>query len=214
MRRITPYKYKKSAITALDNGGRFYNFLTDPNDGEITAAELGKVAGVFSNRQQMHLYLEMSICELEADVKDEVLGMLTPKLRASSQVYRPRHLTPANAASSGRASVSAIVVGTPKYVESCSDFNGFIMIPISTGKTMTMMMVPLIDHYDVYEIRSKSSDQKFLIAHARGQRKLRPVETRFGGIIKKLQPKKGEEGKHKVFLETLYYTEMPKLAAK
>jgi hypothetical protein len=135
--------------------------------------------------------------------------MLTPKLRQSYLVYRPRHLSPAQAAK-GRASVSVIVTGVPNYVKSCSDFNGFIMIPISTGKSMTMIMVPLIDHYDVYEVRSHASDQKFLVAHARGQRKLRPVTTRFGGIIKKLQGRKDKEAKHKVFLETLYYTTIPK----
>ena len=74
-----------------------------------------------------------------------------------------------------------------------------------------MIMVPLIDQYDVYEIHSQFSDQQFLIAHTRGQKKLKAVKTRFGGVIKKLQSKKGIQQKHKVFLETLYYTENPQL---
>ena len=50
-------------------------------------------------------------------------------------------------------------------IDSKSDFKGFIMIPISTGSVMTFSMVPIIDQYDVYEIRETEIDQSFLIAH-------------------------------------------------
>jgi len=214
MRKIKPYKNSGSAVSSLDNGGRFYNLLTQADDGEITPAELSKVVGLFSNRQQVHLCLEMSICELEEAAEKEIVGMLSPSLKASFKKFRPSYFSPAEAAQKGKPGESAIVTGIPKHVESCADFNGFIMIPMSTGKTTTMIMVPLIDRYDVYELRSQVSDQKFMIAHARSQRKLPRVNTRFGGIIKKLQPKKGESQKHKVFLETLYYTENPQRTNK
>ncbi len=209
MRKIKPYKNSGSAISSLDNGGRFYNLLTQADDGEISPAELSKVAGVFSNRQQMFLCLEMSICELEDAAVERIVGMLSPKLKASYRRFLPSYFSPSEAVQKGKPARSAIVTGIPKHVESCSDFTGFIMVPVSTGKTTMMMMIPIIDRYDVYELRSQVSDQKFLIAHARGQRKLKAVKTRFGGMIKKLQRKKGEPQKHKVFLETLYYTENP-----
>ncbi|MDP8246165.1 MAG: hypothetical protein P9L94_18930 [Candidatus Hinthialibacter antarcticus] len=210
MRKLAPYKTKRGAIVALDNGGRFYNFLTQADDGEISPAELGKAAGVFSSRQQMFLYLEMAIAELDDQSVTDIFKHLSPALKNSAKKFRPVHYTPAEATANGKPSKSAIVIGTPTYMESCSDFVGFIFIPISTGKTTTMMMVPIIDQYDVYEVRDRATDQQFLLAHTKGQKKLEPVETRFGGVIKKLQAKKGKPQKHKVFLETLYYTPNPK----
>ena len=61
MKKITPYKTTRNAITAMDNGGRFYNLLTKANDGNVSTSELAKVAGVFSDKQKMVLYLDMSL---------------------------------------------------------------------------------------------------------------------------------------------------------
>ena len=41
MQLISPYNSASEALSSLDNGGRFFNFLTDANDGEIEAEELG-----------------------------------------------------------------------------------------------------------------------------------------------------------------------------
>ena len=197
MRKLAPYKNKRSAIVALDN------------DGEISPAELGKAAGVFSSRQQMFLYLEMAIAELDDQSVTDIYKHLSPALKNSAKKFRPVHYTPAEAAANGKPSKSAIVIGTPTYMESCSDFVGFIFIPITTGKTTTMMMVPIIDYYDVYEVHEQETDQQFLLAHTRSAKKLERIETRFGGIIKKLQAKKGKPQKHKIFLEALFYTPNP-----
>lgn len=209
MKRLVPYKTKRNAIVALDNGGRFYNLMTQADDGEISISELSKAAGVFSNRQAMFLYLEMRVSELDHQSVNDIYSHLSPSLQAQTKKYRPVHYSPAEASSIGKPGQSAIVIGTPKYMKSCSDFNGYIFVPVSTGKTTTMIMIPIIDQYDVYEVREKNTDQEFLLAHTRGQKKLGPIETRFGGIIKKLQTKKGKPQKHKVFLETLYYTPNP-----
>ena len=209
MRKITPYKNKKNALATLDNGVRFYNLLTQASDGEISSAELAKAAGVYSDRQQMILNLEMSICELDLASEEDIVRQLSSDLKLSYNKYKPAYYTPKQALEKAQPAQSTIVTGVPKYIESSSDFTGFIMVPVMTGSVMTMIMIPIIDKYDVYEIRSKATDQSFLIAHARGQRKLEPVKTRFGGIIKELKAKKGEPQKHKIFLETLYYSENP-----
>lgn len=209
MKKVAPYKDKRFAIAALDNGGRFYNLFTHAEDGEISASELGKAAGVFSSRQQMFIYLEMAVAELgEQSIKD-IYKHLSPSLKESARKYKPVHYTPAEAVANGKPGKSAVVIGTPTYIESCEDFNGFIMIPVQAGKVTTFMMIPIIDQYDVYEVRDHSTHDTFLLVHNRGQKKLNPVETRFGGILKKLDTKKGKPQKHKVYLEILYYTPNP-----
>lgn len=206
MRKIIPYKTSRNALASLDNGGRFYNILTKPSDGEIAPAELAKLAGAFSDRQRMFLFLEMALAELDADSTRSITRALSPELRAHYRKHRPTHLTPAEAVQKGKPAKPIIVTGTPRYVKSNSDFVGFIMIPIMTGKVTTFSMIPIIDHYDVYEVRDRVSDDVFLIAHARNKNKLRSQPTRFGGILKKLQADKSRPSAHKVFLEVLFYT--------
>ena len=41
MKKIIPYKSSNEALTALDNGGRFYNIFTKAGDGVITQEKKG-----------------------------------------------------------------------------------------------------------------------------------------------------------------------------
>ena len=78
------------------------------------------------------------------------------------------------------------------------------MIPIMSGKAMTMVMIPIMDKYDVYEVRDEVKDEKFLIAHARSENKLLPEQITIAGIIKELKAdKKGDQPAQK-FLEIAY----------
>lgn len=208
MKKIHPYKTSRNALAALDNGGRFYNLITKAHDGNVTPAELARVAGVYSNKQRMILYLEMSLCELDECAMRDIRSALSKDLKTAYKRYCPQRLVPSEAQLKGKKSCNAIVTGVPKFVKSNSDFNGFIMFPITTGKTTTMMMVPIIDVYDVYELRDRKTSREFLIAHARGSVKLPPRLVRCGGIIKELNPDKKakQKTKPKKFLETLYYT--------
>lgn len=208
MKQIVPYKTARNALSALDNGGRFYNLITQANDGHVTKAELARVAGVFTDRQKMVLYLEMSISELDQQAVKDIRSSLSDDLKLAYKRYCPQHLLPSEAQLQGRISANAIITGVPTFVKSNSDFTGFIMMPISTGKTTTFMMIPIIDVYDVYEIRDHKTAREFLIAHARGSVKLPAKPVRCGGIIKELKPDKKTKTrtKPKKFLETLYYT--------
>ena len=206
MRKITPYKTHRNALAALDNGGRFYNVLTKSSDGEIAKAELAKLAGAFSDHQRMFLFLEMALANLDEDNTRSIIRALSPELRAQYRKHKPAFLTPAEALQKGKPAKPLIVTGTPRYVKSNSDFVGFIMIPIMAGKVTTFTMIPIIDQYDVYEVRDQESDEIFLIAHARIKNKLPKTPTRFGGVLKKLQPDKSRPSAHKVYLEVLFYT--------
>jgi hypothetical protein len=50
MRAIEPYKTVRGAAKALDNGGRFYNLLTQAGDKVVDAGELARADGYASAR--------------------------------------------------------------------------------------------------------------------------------------------------------------------
>jgi len=208
MRKIVPYKTQRNALAALDNGGRFYNIFTEADDGEISTAELARVAGAFTDKQKMFLYLDMTLAGLDQDATTIVINSMSNELKQAYDQFKPAHYIPSEANVRGKASKSAIVTGIPRYVKSNSDFTGFIMIPVSTGKTTTFMMVPMIDHYDVYEVCDKDSSEEFLVAHTRGTKKLVEKATAFGGILKNLQNEKKKNTKQRLFLEAIYYYQM------
>ena len=75
------------------------------------------------------------------------------------------------------------------------------------GSVMTFMMVPIIDQYDVYELKDEASSGSFLIAHAKGATKLPQARIKVAGVLKELKAKKDEENASKKFLEAVYYME-------
>jgi len=208
MQKIIPYRDYAGALEALDNGGRFYNIFTHAKDDEVSLAELAKVAGVFSDKQKMFLFYEMAIRELGESHKQSLLDHLSEDLQAAFKEHRPQNLLPSEADRRGVASKSAILTGYPRFVTDKTVFNGFILVPISTGKSMTMIMIPIMDQYDIYELTDDSSSEKTFVANVRGSEKL-PVElARFGGILKETSVDKEGQKKDRLFLEALYYTRL------
>lgn len=205
MKKIVPYKTAKNALVSLDNGGRFYNLITKANDGNITSAELSKVAGLVSGKQKMVLFLEMSLSDLSSDSRKVILSTLTSDIKNAIYKYPTQHLTPSEAVQTGVLSHNTIITGIPTYVDSKSDFNGFIMIPIMAGKVTTFMMVPIIDEYDIYEVRDQKSSETFLIAHTKSSKKLSPKMMTFGGILKELKENENEDSSFNIYLEAHYY---------
>ncbi|WP_298531504.1 hypothetical protein [uncultured Algibacter sp.] len=210
MKKVSAYKYVDEAISALDNGGRFYNVLTKANDGIISQAELGKVGGVFSDKQKMILFLEMAMFNLNDSQKKMVFSKLESKLQNTYKKFRPSKMLPFEANNRAKLTESAIITGVAKWITSKTDFNGFIMIPIVAGKVTTFTMVPLIDAYDVYEMRDHSTSEVFLIAHARSKEKLPEAKIQVAGIFKELKTSKDEDFDSKLFLEALYYSDISK----
>lgn len=205
MKKITPFISQHEALTVLDNGGRFYNLITKANDGEINSAELSKVAGVISDKQQMSLFLELSLSKLSSNSKRDIYNSLSDELKKAQTEYAAQYLLPSEAKEKGILSQNAIISGIPKYVESNSNFSGFVMIPIMTGNVMTFTMIPIIDRYDVYEVRDRISSEAFLIAHTKSDDKLPERMITFGGILKELKNKKDESAPSSIFLEAYYY---------
>ena len=206
MQLISPYNSASEALSSLDNGGRFFNFLTDANDGEIEAEELGKVAGVFKDQQKMMLFLELSTELLASTEKQQITSTLSADLQLAMSDYKPMRLAPKEAKEMAPIGSSAIITGVPKFIEGKSDFKGFIIVPIMAGSAMTMVMIPMIEQYNVYHLTDEISNKDFIIAHAKNQAKLPEVKISCGGIIKELSANKSGNGEKDKFLEALYYT--------
>lgn len=206
MNNIEPYENISDALKALDNGGRFYNVLTKANDGVINQTEIGKVAGVFNNKQQIILFLELSICNLSQSEKNLIISKFDDDLLKNYQKYKPQLLLPFEAESKGEISASAIITGIPKLIESKSDFTGFIMFPLVIGEITTISMIPMIDEYDVYEVRDENSTEPFLIAHTKGSQKLPQIKIKIAGVLKELSACKKDNSNKKKYLETVYYS--------
>jgi len=184
MKEIEPYRNINDAIQSLDNGG---------------------VGGLFNDKQQMVLFLEMSILKFSKVEKEKFISMLDNELNNSYLKYKSQQLLPSEANSKGIISSNAIITGIPKLIDSKSDFSGFIMFPIMAGNVMTFMMVPLFEKYDVYELKDEESSETFLIAHLKDSEKLPPKKFIFGGVLKELKTEKNETEAKGKFLEALYY---------
>lgn len=205
MKKIQPYKNIYEAIQSLDNGGRFYNILTKADDGIINQAELGKVGGIFNSKQQMILFFEMSTLELNQKEKDIIISKFDNSLISSYQKYKSQELLPSEAQLKGVISSNAIITGIPKLIDSKSEFNGFIMFPIMAGSVTTFMMIPIIDEYDVYELKDEESSETFLIAHLKDSEKLPQKKMIIGGVLKELQTNEKEDKAEGKFLEAVYH---------
>ena len=204
MKKIEPYKNINEATLSLDNGGRFYNVLTKSDDGIISSSELGKVAGLFIDKQKMVLFLDLAISNFDVNTKEKIVDSLDVSLRSTYEKYKSHELLPSEAYDKGILSSNSIITGFPKKIDSKSDFNGVIIIPVGNS----MIAIPLIDKYDVYEIRDEVSDDTFLIAHARGSIVLPEKKIKVAGVLKELKANKNEKKASKRFLEALYYLDI------
>jgi len=205
MKQLIPYQNIEEAMLKLDNGGRFFNLFTKADDGEINAAELAKVAGMFNERQKLVLFLELSISQLSKQDQVAIISKLDDKLRKDFLKYKAQELMASEAEARGVLSANAIITGVPTLKDSKSEFKGIILIPISTGKAMTFVPVPIIDQYDIYEIRDEHSSETFLIAHSRSKDRLANEKIKVAGVLKDLEVKiNGVKGRQK-FLEINYY---------
>jgi hypothetical protein len=200
MKHVIPFDNSNDALITLDNGGRFYNLLTEANDGNISTQEVARVAGLFTDKQKMVLYFALSISKLKPPFCDMVKGALTNGLQQAYQKYLPQVLLPSQAVTQGVISSNAIVTGIPTKVESRQEFKGFIFV--SPG-----VLIPIIDRYDIYEMRDHEQAEPLLIAHARGSKKLPQEKIRVAGILKEIKVKTNGVETKKMFLEALYYAD-------
>ncbi|WP_211324733.1 hypothetical protein [Chitinophaga skermanii] len=195
MEKITPFKNAEEAIASLDNGGRFYNIFTHANDQVITEAEVGKVAGMFADKQQSILFFELATQLLDETSKAAVIAQFDEKLQASYEQFKP---VPFAAAT---VSNNVIMQGIPHHVDSKMKFTGFMMVPVGTVFTM----IPLAHYYEAYELRNEQGEELMMIAHKKGKEKLPARPITLAGVMKEMKDMdKTTEGQ---FVEVSYYVE-------
>ena len=137
-------------------------------------------------------------------IYSKIVNSLYVSLRSTYEKYKSQEFLPSEAYDKGILSSNSIITGFPKKIDSKSDFNGVIVLPV--GKSFVVM--PIIDKYDVYEIRDEVSDDTFLIAHARGSIVLPEKKIKVAGVLKELKANKNEKKASKRFLEALYYLDI------
>jgi hypothetical protein len=201
MEKITPFKNEAEALATLDNGGRFYNILTKAKDDIITPQEVRKVAGVFFEPQQTVLFLELAMSLLNETEKTNIKAKFDNNLKEAYNKFKPKEITAAPADMEELVGTNVVISGVPVLTESATQFSGFIMVP--AGKAFTM--IPIIESYDLYEIRNQQADELFIIAHKKGKEKLPEQFIRIGGVVKEVRAKKEEETATNRFLEITYY---------
>ena len=206
MRELKPYQTLQGLRAAIDNGGRFYNLFSEAGDQVLTRGELAKAAGVFTAGVNAFLFFEMAQQELPPDERQALLQLLDSDLRKSYQRYRPLTLLPSVVEKEGIAGSSLIVTGFPQFVENRKQFDGFIIIP--TGKTV--VMVPIFNRFDVYEVFDDPQMSKpgTMVATVKGQRLPQNGPLGFGGVLRKLKFKDKTQKSHSFYLETVYYTRL------
>lgn len=205
MEIVKPYSNINDALSSLDNGGRFYNLFTKANDGLISEAELSKTGSILDDKQTLILLLEMSISKLKKSDKEVVISKLDEKLKKSYLKYKPKNLLPAEIKKKGVLSSNAILTCIPKLVDSKSSFNGFIMVPIMVNSVTTFSPIPIIESYDIYELKDEVSSETFIIAHSKDFKKLPNKKITVGGVLKEFDITEDEKGDDQMFLEVLYY---------
>jgi hypothetical protein len=135
----------------------------------------------------------------------DIISKLDDKLRKDFLKYKAQELMASEAEERGVLSANAVITGIPTIKDSKSEFKGIILIPISTGKSMTFIPIPIIDQYDIYEIRDDYSSETFLIAHYHGKDKLPAEKIKVAGVLKKLEVKIDGVKNYQKFLEINYY---------
>jgi len=201
MEKIIPFRNEAEALKSLDNGGRFYNVFTKANDDIITPQEVGKVAGVFFEPQQSVLFLTLAMSGLTETVKESIRSRFNDRLQKADQTFKPQEIITPPTNIRDLVGRNVIVNGVPALTESSSKLSGFILVP--AGKAFTM--IPVIDSYDIYEIRNQQQDELFIIAHKKGKEKLPQQPISMGGVVKEIKTKKDNEETLNWVLEINYF---------
>ena len=93
MKEVIPFKSLSEAQRLLDNGGRFYNLMTQANDGKITMPELAKAAGVYSDKQAMAIFFDMALAKIDEPSREALIKTMSVETRAAVKQSRPAHLS-------------------------------------------------------------------------------------------------------------------------
>lgn len=206
MKEITPYKTLEGAKKALDNGGRFFNLFTKAGDGEISRSEVSKAAGVLGDKHSVMLFFQLAISRLSNADQQTLMDLLADNIKRQWRESPAENIPVYRFHQTATPKKPVMVEGYPFFLEDREQFSSFIMIPVSAGNTTTMMMMPVFDHYDVYEVfgNPEKTGRSALVAVTRrnGKKQLAPSHTTFAGIVKEMEFK--NKKRKKPFVEAVF----------
>lgn len=207
MQELKPFATLGPLKKALDNGGRFYNFLADADDEVVSRDELAKAAGVFTAGIQAFLFLEMTKQDLNDKDQESVLALLEPKLRRDFVKKKPGHVPPALVDTDHKAGEAIIVTGFAREIGQHTQFSGFIFVPIMINKVMVPMLIPIHSLYRVIELfeDEKSKQPTAVVCTPLKQKFELPSRVQFGGVLKQMKSNSKEPPTHPVFLEAIFW---------
>ncbi|MBC6369002.1 hypothetical protein [Algoriphagus sp. AK58] len=208
MKQIHPFTSFQEAITKFDNGGHFYNLFSHAKDGVVSPAELDLIAETDLNKQQLILFLVMSICKMDNRSREKVLARLDGELFEMFEKYRPVHITIAQMIERGKPGISVTMVGTPKKISGNDENQGHVLIPIAVGSETSFSLVPITESFVIYELHSEYTHETVIIGHPKEKTELPERKIRVGGMLTALNEQDpGSSNKNGVFLEVQYYLE-------
>jgi len=206
MKEIIPYKTLEGARRALDNGGRFFNLFTKAGDGKITGSEISKAAGVLGDKHSVMLFFQLAISRLSNNDQQSLMDHLDDKIKRKWRESPADNIPVYRFHQTATPNKPVIVEGYPFFVEDREQFSSFIMIPITVGNTTTMMMVPIFDHFDVYEVYGnpdKTGRSALVgIKRLKGRKRIPVSRTTFAGIVKEMDFK--NKKRKKPFVEATF----------
>jgi len=206
MKEVTPYKTLTGALRALDNGGRFFNLFTHAGDGEIEGSEVSKASGRMAGKSDALLFFMLAISQLTDTEQATLIDHLSEGLRSHIQEAGLGWVPVHRFHQSASLHQPILLEGFPFFIKDRTQLTSFVPIPITTNNVTTMMMVPVFERFDVYEVfgHADGTGRKALVAlpHAKQKKTLEPRRTSFAGKIKEmvLEPKKTK----KPFVEVCY----------
>lgn len=201
MEKIKSFSNSAEAIASLDNGGYFYNIFTHAHDNVISQAEAARSAGALAGKQKAILFLELATSKLDEPSASDVRSKFDETLQANIIKYKPQVLPLSEVEAKGIPGSNLILTGIPKLTDGTKKLSGFIMV--STGSAFTM--IPLVDVYDIYELRDEAGTGSLLIAHQKGEVQLPERLLTVGGVLKETDEEDGKP--ERKFLEVQYWME-------
>lgn len=192
MQRVSPFTDLAQAISDLDNGGRFYNILSQARDGLIAPGELARAAGVLSAGWKAVLHFQLATRRLSEADRAALFDRLEAGVQKTLTAFRAIEIHQPPSGFEQRDRI-AIVTGYPR---AATDFAGEALLPT---RHSAFGWVPLADRMDVwYVFEGPRTDSDPVVAAASRQIPMSP-DTRltFGGILRPLQ----WAGRYSLFLE-------------
>ncbi|MEM8671000.1 MAG: hypothetical protein AAGG48_25955 [Planctomycetota bacterium] len=207
MNEIEPFSTKAELVSAIDNGGRFFNIFSQANDSIVTRGELAKAAGTWASDLNAFLFLELATVGLSEMDKHAVIDMLEPGLRSSYREKNPRRLVPVNVDTQCEPGEAIMTEGKIKHCGDKTKFSGFIYTPLMVGQVTTFIMTPIFDAFDVYHLTGPDQpDSAAVIAVPLNSDLQDGQQIRFGGYIRDLEFEQESDRTHKYYLEAMYFT--------